>query len=71
MTIAEQFKFSPDELARIAARDPRLAGEIAAALEYDAAADESERCEGSLIEFFACAWPQFDPARSRSTGTTS
>ena len=62
MTIAKQFNFSPDELARIAARDPRLAGEIAAALEYNAAADESERCEGSLIEFFACAWPQFDPA---------
>jgi hypothetical protein len=22
----------------------------------------NERCEASLIEFFACAWPQFDPA---------
>ena len=62
MTLAEQFNFSPDELARIAARDPRLAAEIAAGLEYNAAADESERCEKSLIEFFACAWPQFDPA---------
>jgi hypothetical protein len=62
MTIAEQFSFSPDELARIAALDPRLAGEIAAGLEYDEAHDERERCERSLIEFFACAWPQFDPA---------
>jgi hypothetical protein len=24
--------------------------------------NERERCENSLIEFFACAWPQFDPA---------
>ena len=62
MTIAERFNFSPEDLARIAALDPRLAEKIAAGLEYDVAADERERCEGSLIEFFACAWPQFDPA---------
>src|SRR5205823_14321542 len=62
MTIAERFHFSPEDLARIAALDPRLAEKIAAGLEYDVAADERERCEGSLIEFFACAWPQFDPA---------
>jgi hypothetical protein len=24
--------------------------------------NERERCEGSLIEFFAAAWPEFDPA---------
>src|SRR5438067_6694340 len=62
MTIAERFNFSPEDLARIAALDPRLAEKIAAGLEYDVAAHERERCEGSLIEFFACAWPQFDPA---------
>jgi hypothetical protein len=54
-----------------AEQDPRLAGQIAAAIAYEDDRDQRERCEGSLIAFFASAWPQFDPAPSRSIGTMS
>jgi hypothetical protein len=62
MRIAELLSFSAEELARLAAQDPLLASQIATAIEYEDEQDERGRCEGSLIEFFACAWPQFDPA---------
>src|SRR5436190_24168678 len=62
MRIAEHLDFTAEELARLAAQDPLLAGQIAAAIEYNDDQDERERCENSLIEFFARAWPQFDPA---------
>jgi hypothetical protein len=62
MTIAEYLSFTAEELAQLAARDPILAEQIAAAIEYDGSQNEREHCEGSLIEFFAAAWPQFDPA---------
>jgi phage terminase large subunit-like protein len=62
MRIAELLSFSAEELARLAAQDPLLASQIATAIEYEDEQDQRERCEASLIEFFAAAWPQFDPA---------
>ena len=62
MRITELLSFSAEELARVAAQDPLLASQIATAIAHESEEDERQRCESSLIEFFACAWPQFDPA---------
>jgi DNA-directed RNA polymerase subunit RPC12/RpoP len=41
---------------------PSEAAELELLIEYEEHDRERERCENSLIEFFARAWPQFDPA---------
>lgn len=49
-------RISRSDLALLSKADPRLYEEITAHINTAQAADEKQRCEDSLIEFFMCAW---------------